>query len=105
MLWTGSTDQTIRIWNPATSQCERVLTCAKDGQNQPGPGHTGAVSCLLALPATAAVTTPHIASGGFDGELRLWSTSGELAYHVGHESEIMCMTSFYSDPTGIHNLS
>lgn len=96
MLWTGSVDQTIRIWNPATSQCERELTHRNNG-----PGHTAAVTCLLVLPPTPQQAAVHIASGGMDGTMRLWSTTGEFIHQVAHESEVMCMTTFYSDPQGM----
>lgn len=98
MLWTGSVDQTIRIWNPATSQCERELTHRNNG-----PGHTAAVTCLLVLPPTPQQAAVHIASGGMDGTMRLWSTTGDFIHQVTHESEVLCMTTFYSDPQGILN--
>lgn len=95
LLWTASADETIRIWNPATAQCQHEIT-----SRNAGPGHTAAVTSLLLLPPTAQQPSTHIASGGLDGTMRIWSTTGDYVHQEAHDAEIMCMTTFFSDPTG-----
>jgi WD40 repeat protein len=99
-LWTASTDQTLRIWNPATSQCERLMTCTHDAAGN-ASGHTEAITCLILLPPTQQQQVAHIASGGLDGNMCIWSTTGDFVHQASHDSEVMCMATFYSDPNGI----
>ena len=44
LLWSGSTDRTIRVWEIATGRCMGALNVAAGG-------HTEAVSCLEYIPA------------------------------------------------------
>lgn len=44
LLWSGSTDRTIRVWEIATGRCMGALNVATGG-------HTEAVSCLEYIPA------------------------------------------------------
>ncbi len=55
-LWSASRDRTVRLWEEGAS---RII-----GR------HEGAVLCLAALP------DGHMASGGADGVIHLWSTQG-----------------------------
>ncbi len=63
----------------------------------PGLGHTEAVSCLELLPACASAEGPGevlVASGGADGDLKLWKTNGELMHAVSHGIFITAMKFF-----------
>ena len=57
-LASGSDDQTIRLWDPGTGECKKVLE-----------GHTGSVSSL------AVLGDGQLASGSEDKNIRLWDPS------------------------------
>ena len=95
-LWSGSTDRTIRVWDILSGGCMGVLSSAGP-PGSPGLGHVDAVSCLEFIPPTTAAAgasssaaggdvggEAFIASGGADGELKLWRPNGEFAHSVSH---------------------
>jgi WD40 repeat protein len=111
-LWTGSTDRTIRVWEIMSGQCVGVLSCAGT-PDAPGLGHTEPVSCLELIPAQApaagggvvdpaAASETYIASGGADGDLKLWKTNGEFVHSVSHgpQAFITAMRYFKDDNGG-----
>ena len=60
-LASGSIDETIRIWNATTGECEATLT-----------GHEGPVTALVVL------SDDRLASGSYDETVRIWNlTTGE----------------------------
>ena len=58
----GSWDHTLRVWDPATGVCIRVLS-----------GHTDTVNSLCALPGY------RVASGGGDRSVRVWAVPADAA--------------------------
>jgi WD40 repeat protein len=111
-LWTGSTDRTIRVWEITSGQCVGVLSCAGT-PDTPGLGHTEPVSCLELIPASPTPTgegaEPYIASGGADGDLKLWRTNGEFVHCVSHGPQaFITAMKYYKDDHGgtcAHNSS
>src|SRR5262245_56170262 len=60
LLASGSSDQTIRLWDPVTGGERKLLR-----------GHTGAVRAL----AFAAPNSQFLASGSADGTVRIWDAA------------------------------
>ena len=60
LLASGSSDQTIRLWDPVTGEERKVLR-----------GHTGAIRTL----AFAARNSQLLASGSADGTVRIWDVA------------------------------
>src|SRR5207237_7782918 len=60
LLASGSSDQTIRLWDPVTGEERKLLR-----------GHTGAVRTL----AFAAHNSQFLASGSADGTIRIWDVT------------------------------
>jgi WD40 repeat protein len=60
LLASGSSDQTIRLWDPGTGEERKLLR-----------GHTGAVRTL----AFAAPNSQLLASGSADGTVRIWDVA------------------------------
>src|SRR5215475_9643277 len=60
LLASGSSDQTIRLWDPVTGGERKLLR-----------GHTGAVRAL----AFAARSSQFLASGSADGTVRIWDVA------------------------------
>ena len=58
LLWSGSSDRTIRVWEINTGRCIGVLNAASGC-------HTEAVSCLELIPAAASPAAGEIASFSF----------------------------------------
>eukprot|EP01006_Ploeotia_vitrea_P011692 TRINITY_DN31082_c0_g1_i2.p1 TRINITY_DN31082_c0_g1~~TRINITY_DN31082_c0_g1_i2.p1 ORF type:complete len:384 (+),score=-17.56 TRINITY_DN31082_c0_g1_i2:80-1231(+) len=89
-LWSGSIDTTIRVWDLNTLKCVCTLTSTNGG-------HTSPISCLVAIPPSTpsqqpntqapANTSGYIASGSLDGDVKIWSLSGELVWSGGHIAE------------------
>lgn len=93
-----------------------ITSGAASGNVNVGFGHTDAVSCLEFLPfsssssssAAPGNTAPsgqgseesYIASGGADGELKLWRTNGEFVHSISHGSFITAMKHFQDDYGG-----
>ncbi|MGW7575085.1 trypsin-like peptidase domain-containing protein [Streptomyces sp. NPDC054765] len=79
-LATASADKTVRLWDPTTGDCVRVIT-----------GHTDWVNAVCSIPS------PHgdlLASAGVDATVHLWNPlSGEMPLRVltGHEDAINAM--------------
>ena len=91
ILWSGSSDRTIRAWDINSSRCAGII-------NSSSGGHTAAVTCFEQV---TAGTDSYIASGGADGELKLWSTSGEFQANFSHGSLITTMKVFQDSLGGL----
>ncbi len=75
-LASGSSDTTVRLWDPATGA---ETTCLE--------GHTDWVTALAVLP------DGHLASGSNDGTVRLWNpaTGAEIARLEGHAGAVRAL--------------
>lgn len=87
LLWSGSVDSTLRVWDLASGKCLATLAAANGG-----PGHTQAVTCLEFVPNTGA--EPFIASGAADNAVKLWSTTGSLLHTVTHGAMVTSLKAF-----------
>jgi WD40 repeat protein len=93
LLWTGSVDRTIRVWELTSGRCVGTLNSASGG-------HTEAVTALElittppAAGAAGAVGDPYIVSAGADGELKVWSTNGEFMGSGSHGQVITALRAF-----------
>ncbi len=70
-LWSGSIDQTIRVWDMNTGKCVGML-CAPTG-------HSAAVTCIVAVPPSGTSADKFVISASLNGELKRWTTGGEGA--------------------------
>jgi WD40 repeat protein len=75
-LVSGSSDSTLRLWDPATGSCERVFE-----------GHQGPVTALAVLP------DGRLASGSDDRTIRLWdpATGSCSAVFEGHQDWVYAL--------------
>ncbi len=73
----GARDKTLRVWNAASGECERILE-----------GHAGNINTLCALHGSC------VASGSADDTARVWDIdAGECdAVLTGHTAAITCLT-------------
>jgi WD40 repeat protein len=98
-LWSGSVDQTIRVWEVGSGKCLGVLSGAAGGS-----GHKDAISCLEIIPAVAPSMDAYIASGGGEGDVKLWKTNGEFVHSCSHRSFITALRVFQDIMGGIQVL-
>ena len=72
----GSTDDTLRIWDSVTGQCLQTLE-----------GHKGMIKCTAVLP------NGQVVSGSSDGTLRVWdSFTGQCLQTLeGHKETVICV--------------
>ena len=84
-------DTTIRVWNLASGKCLGVLS-AIGGAG----GHTDAVSCLEFIPSSPSIpgSEAFVASGGAEGAVKIWKTSGTLAHSCSHTSVVTALRAF-----------
>lgn len=76
LVVSGSDDNTLRVWDPATGQCLQVME-----------GHTDRICCAAILP------DGKIISGSSDSTLRVWDTAtGQcLQTLIGHTEDVNCV--------------
>ena len=105
-LWSGSIDHSIRVWDVGSGRCLGVLKGSTTGGVQSGFGHTDAVSCLELIPAATSSNPTdstggeaYIASGGGDGEVKLWRPNGEYVHSCSHGAFVTALK-FFQDTYG-----
>lgn len=93
MLWSGSVDSTLRVWDLASGKCLATLSAIAGAG-----GHTDAVSCLELLPPVGADS--FVASGSADKTVKLWNVAaGTLAHTCTHSAMVTSLKAF-KDSTG-----
>ncbi len=97
-LWSGSVDRTLRVWEVGTGKCLGVLSGANGG-----PGHKDAISCLEFVPAAAPSNEAYIASGGGEGDVKLWKTNGEFVHSCSHTSFVTALKTWQDSLGGKHS--
>jgi WD40 repeat protein len=74
ILWSGSTDGTMRLWDAATGKCQYMITSETPNAAGQPTGHSGAITAL----ETWDFGNEHfILSSSLDGSVRAWSTKAE----------------------------
>ena len=111
MLWSSSTDQSIRLWDLATGECKYLITSATPGtiggnpvpqspagqqgggqggqQQATGVGHTAAVTDLVLFESPQGT---FVLSSSLDGTVKAWNaTDGQCMFSEGHGQGIVSM--------------
>ena len=89
-LWSGSFDATLRVWEMATGRCAGCIGAGPGNAN----GHTQAVVCLEIITTTGPDAESYVASGGADGDVRLWKTNGEFVHSCSHGTPVTSLRCF-----------
>lgn len=108
MLWSSSTDQSIRLWDLASGECKYLITQSTPGtvggqpvpqppqsqgggQNDPptGVGHTAAITDLILFESPAGT---FVLSSSLDGTVKAWnSTDGQCMFSEGHGQGVVSL--------------
>jgi WD40 repeat protein len=97
MLWSGSSDRNIRVWELGTGACIATLNATANG------GHTEAVTCLEPMmPADPSDPNAeaYVASGGADGELKVWSAKEGGCMGSWSHGQLICSLKAFKDTLG-----
>ena len=93
MLWSSSTDKTIRLWDLASGECKYVV--AKNTPNaqgvagSAGSGHTKAVTCLVNFESQVG---NFVLSSSLDATVKAWNTmNAECMATEPHGMGVVCM--------------
>lgn len=99
MVWSGSVDESIRLWDVTDGSCKHLITRDTPGSSNPQPhggaaaasgiGHSGAVTALLPLESQAG---NFVLSSSLDGTIKAWNSSnGECMASEGHREGVVTM--------------
>lgn len=99
MLWSCSTDKTIRLWDSASWDCKYIITQSTTGNaTAPGPlapagaggiGHTDAITEIVSFESSAG---NFVLTSSLDGTIKVWnSINGECLSTTDCKIGISCM--------------
>eukprot|EP00586_Coscinodiscus_wailesii_P012384 CAMPEP_0172508652 /NCGR_PEP_ID=MMETSP1066-20121228/213586_1 /TAXON_ID=671091 /ORGANISM="Coscinodiscus wailesii, Strain CCMP2513" /LENGTH=285 /DNA_ID=CAMNT_0013286721 /DNA_START=489 /DNA_END=1346 /DNA_ORIENTATION=+ len=93
MLWSTSTDRSIRLWDVPSGECKHLITAdTLTGGNK--VGHTEAVTDIITLDGTFVLTS------SLDGTVKAWnSANGECLGSENHGQGVVCIA-LTTDPSG-----
>jgi WD40 repeat protein len=89
MLWSGSLDYTLRIWDLNTFTVAKVIT-------------KEAVACMV---TQTVGSEQFVISGGLQGEIKKWTWTGDLAHSCNHANTIVTAMNILQHPKGGKTLS
>lgn len=90
MLWSGSMDRTLRVWDMSTGNCVGVCTSAQGG-------HTEPITCLDSI---MFENQAYVVSGSMDTHVKVWNTSGSVEYS-GSQDEVVTALKGCADVAGM----
>lgn len=70
ILWSGSMDRTLRVWDMSTGNCMGVITSAQQG-------HTEPITCLDSIMHD---NKSYVLSGSMDQHVKIWDNTGSNAF-------------------------
>lgn len=101
MLWSTSTDKSIRLWDMASGQCKYLITSDTPGvSGMTGVvnkvGHTEAVTDIISLESNPvfveALGAAFVLTSSLDGTVKAWNgTNGECVMSESHGQGVVCM--------------
>ena len=94
VVWSGSADRTLRVWDIATGKCMGTIGSAPGNPN----GHTDMISCMVKIPSLAADNETYICSGSTDCTVKLWKANGEFAFTCTQSDKVTALG--YCDDLG-----
>lgn len=96
VLWSGSGDRTLRVWDISNGRNVGTIGGSPGNQN----GHSGAVSCLASIPASPATQgESYVVSGSLDGETKLWKSDGTFVYGCNNGASVLSLC-YFQDALG-----
>ena len=101
VVWSGSGDRTLRVWDISTGMNVGTISAAPGNPN----GHADAVSCLASIPASAASGgESYVVSGSIDGDTKLWKSDGSFVYTCNNGAGVTSMCYFQDALGGVPSL-
>lgn len=97
VLWSGSADRTLRVWDITSGRCVGTIGGSPGNVN----GHSGAVSCLASIPASAASPQgeSYVVSGSIDGDTKLWKSDGSFVFSCNNGAGVTSLC-YFQDALG-----
>jgi len=96
LLWSGSIDGNLRIWDPTAGECKHVVLA---GKSATGGGHTGPITDSIVVEAEGS---KFVVTASLDATVRAWDMSANLMKDEAMGQGVVCLNSI--DDTGGNKL-
>jgi WD40 repeat protein len=100
ILWSGSADRTLRVWDIQSGRCVGTINSSPGDAN----GHSDAVSCLASIPALQPGAESFVVSGSIDGDTKLWKSDGSFVYSCNNGAGVTSLCHFQDELGGAQSL-
>lgn len=97
IMWSASTDKTIRLWDLGTGECKHLITGDTTNAQGNKVGHEDCVTTVLPFESEHG---KFVLSGSLDGNIKAWrGDNGDCVASETHGAGVVCMA-LSSDPKG-----